>query len=58
MLVVVKFERLLRHVGDERVVGIGQVGEREGHFGLLGDDWKNPRISNPAAVERRGGFRL
>src|SRR3954469_12975239 len=35
MLVVVKLERLLRHVGLEGVVGIGQIGQSERHRPLL-----------------------
>jgi hypothetical protein len=31
MLVVVKFERLLRHEGRERIMCIGEVWQREGH---------------------------
>ena len=31
MLVVVKFERFLRHMRREGVIGIGKVGKREGH---------------------------
>jgi hypothetical protein len=33
----VKLERLFRHVGRERVVRIGEVGQREGHDQLLGN---------------------
>jgi hypothetical protein len=29
VLVVVVFERLTRHVGRERIVGIGKIGQRE-----------------------------
>ena len=36
VLVVVIFERLARHVGRQRVVGIGQVGQLERHQVLLG----------------------
>ena len=36
MLVVMIFERLARHVGGERVVGIRQVGQFERHYVLLG----------------------
>ena len=35
VLVVVIFERLLRHVRRERVIGIGQVGQFERHRLLL-----------------------
>jgi hypothetical protein len=31
MLVVMIFQRFLRHMGRERVIGVGKVGEREGH---------------------------
>ena len=31
VLVVVELEGLLRHVGAERVVGVGQFGQGEGH---------------------------
>jgi hypothetical protein len=31
MLVVVKFQRFLRHIWRKGVMGIGKVGEREGH---------------------------
>ena len=35
VLVVVELERLLRHVRGERVVGVGQIGEGEGHGSSL-----------------------
>ena len=31
VFVVVKFQRLLRHMRGEGIVGIGKVGKREGH---------------------------
>jgi hypothetical protein len=31
MLVVVVFQRFLGHVGRKGVVGIGEIGQREGH---------------------------
>src|SRR5581483_8425903 len=39
MLVVVKFQRFLRHMRREGVVGIGKVGEREGHWGHVRKEW-------------------
>jgi len=36
MLVMVIFERLLRHEGLERIVGVGQIGKGKGHRPLLG----------------------
>ena len=35
VLVVMKFERLLRHIGLQRVIGIGKFGECERHGALL-----------------------
>jgi hypothetical protein len=40
MLVVVVFQRFLGHVGRKGVVGIGEIGQREGHevmSELMGD---------------------
>jgi hypothetical protein len=31
MLVVVKFQRFLGHMGSKGVIGVRQVGERKGH---------------------------
>src|SRR3984893_10287149 len=31
MLVMMIFQRFLRHMGGERIIGIGKVGKREGH---------------------------
>jgi hypothetical protein len=41
MLVVVIFQRFLGHVGRKGVVGIGEIGQREGHgvmSELMGDE--------------------
>ena len=40
MLVVMEFERFLRHVGLQRIVGVGQFGQGERHRRLLGFGWK------------------
>jgi hypothetical protein len=40
MLVVMEFQRFLGHMGRKGVVGIGQIGQREGHgvmSELMGD---------------------
>src|SRR5258707_7237 len=40
MLVVMVFQRFLRHMGRERVIGIGEVGKRKGHgmmSAMMGD---------------------
>jgi hypothetical protein len=31
MLVVVEFQRFLRHMGGKGVIGVRQIGQREGH---------------------------
>jgi hypothetical protein len=41
MLVVVKFQRFLRHVGRKGVMGVGQIRERKGHGAMsrmVGDE--------------------
>ena len=50
MLVVVEFESFRRHVGFQRVVRIGQIGQREGHEMApweVGGEIGNPRYGSP-----------
>jgi hypothetical protein len=47
MLVVVIFQRFLGHIGLERVIGIGKVGEREGHGGMSKNDGRRGLNGDP-----------
>jgi hypothetical protein len=53
MLVVVELERFARHVGLKRIVGIGQVGQRERHRCLLSYGFFRPLVRPLRARRQR-----